>query len=378
MPIRKIIFWSHLVVGVATGLVIFMLAVTGVLLTYEAQIIRLAESRYDVPVSSAAPLSADALAEHAMAATNGQATSLVYKNAPGGAVLASAGRSGKTFLDPYTGEVLATGATGTQQFFSKVTSLHRWLSFDGRNSTGAAITGASNLLFLFLLVTGAYLWLPRIWKWGMLKTKMKLRRSYPNSKARDFSWHHVFAFWAAIPLVVIVVSGAIFSYSWTGNLLFAAYGEEAPARKNRTRGAAGTPQPLNIGEAGLQQALTTAAAQTPNWNRMTLTLPKGAQAETVSVMVDTGMGHQQSRQETLMLDQSTGEIVAPAAVAERSPAMKARMWMRFAHTGEYYGIVGQTIAGLASLAAAILAYTGLALSYRRLIQPRLRRATSLH
>ena len=45
MNIRKIIFWSHLVVGVATGLVVFVMAATGVLLTYEAQITRWAEHR---------------------------------------------------------------------------------------------------------------------------------------------------------------------------------------------------------------------------------------------------------------------------------------------------------------------------------------------
>jgi hypothetical protein len=50
--------------------------------------------------------------------------------------------------------------------------------------------------------------------------------------------------------------------------------------------------------------------------------------------------------------------------------------MRFAHTGEQYGVVGQTVAGLASLAACFLVYTGIALAWRRLIRPLLRRAGS--
>ncbi len=37
------------------------------------------------------------------------------------------------------------------------------------------------------------------------------------------------------------------------------------------------------------------------------------------------------------------------------------------------GIIGQTIAGLASLAACFLVYTGFTLSWRRLISPYLRR-----
>jgi hypothetical protein len=39
--------------------------------------------------------------------------------------------------------------------------------------------------------------------------------------------------------------------------------------------------------------------------------------------------------------------------------------MRFVHTGEYYGMAGQAIAGIASLGGALLVWTGIALSYRR-------------
>jgi uncharacterized iron-regulated membrane protein len=43
------------------------------------------------------------------------------------------------------------------------------------------------------------------------------------------------------------------------------------------------------------------------------------------------------------------------------------MWMRFVHTGEYYGVLGQTIAGIASAAGILLVYTGFALALRRLV-----------
>ncbi|MGY0649482.1 MAG: PepSY domain-containing protein, partial [Paraglaciecola chathamensis] len=40
---------------------------------------------------------------------------------------------------------------------------------------------------------------------------------------------------------------------------------------------------------------------------------------------------------------------------------------RFLHTGEYFGVIGQSIAGLVSLIACILVYTGMLLAWRRLI-----------
>jgi len=52
-----------------------------------------------------------------------------------------------------------------------------------------------------------------------------------------------------------------------------------------------------------------------------------------------------------------------------------RTFLRFAHTGEYFGVIGQTIAGLATGGAVVLAYTGLALALRRFLAWRARRST---
>jgi hypothetical protein len=47
--------------------------------------------------------------------------------------------------------------------------------------------------------------------------------------------------------------------------------------------------------------------------------------------------------------------------------------IRFLHTGEALGLAGQTVAGLVSATRRILVWTGLALAYRRLVAPLLRR-----
>jgi hypothetical protein len=46
------------------------------------------------------------------------------------------------------------------------------------------------------------------------------------------------------------------------------------------------------------------------------------------------------------------------------------------HTGEVYGLAGQTIAGLASLGGAFLVYNGLSLAWRRFYSWRGRRSSS--
>lgn len=67
MTFKRVVFWSHLVVGVATGLVILLLSATGVLLTYERQILRFAENLAVSAPAGRAPLDADAVIAAAQA-----------------------------------------------------------------------------------------------------------------------------------------------------------------------------------------------------------------------------------------------------------------------------------------------------------------------
>ena len=91
-------------------------------------------------------------------------------------------------------------------------------------------------------------------------------------------------------------------------------------------------------------------------------MPRGP----VALTIDEGNGGQPHKRGTLTVDATTGAIVRWEGQAELSAGRRARTWLRFAHTGEVYGLFGQTVAGLASLAGAILVYTGVAMSLRRL------------
>ena len=81
--------------------------------------------------------------------------------------------------------------------------------------------------------------------------------------------------------------------------------------------------------------------------------------------VDTGTGAQPQKKGALQLDRLTGETKKWEPFEAQSQGRQWRSWMRFAHTGEYYGLVGQTIAGLVTAGSAVLVWTGLALTWRR-------------
>jgi uncharacterized iron-regulated membrane protein len=95
----------------------------------------------------------------------------------------------------------------------------------------------------------------------------------------------------------------------------------------------------------------------------------------VEVVLELKSTERRPPRQTVVLSASDASVVRvqPPVPTVQTPGQRARSWMRLAHTGEEYGLIGQTIAGIASLAACFLVYTGFALAWRRLIRPLFRR-----
>ncbi|MEQ1760854.1 MAG: PepSY-associated TM helix domain-containing protein, partial [Vicinamibacterales bacterium] len=89
--------------------------------------------------------------------------------------------------------------------------------------------------------------------------------------------------------------------------------------------------------------------------------------------IDTGTGGQPQRRGTLTVNRASGDVVRWEPFDSQSTGRRLRMFLRFAHTGEYFGVIGQTIAGLASAGGVILVWTGIALALRRFSAWRARR-----
>jgi uncharacterized iron-regulated membrane protein len=382
--IRSTIFWLHLICGVAAGLVILMMSVTGVLLTYERQILAWAESRtYEAPPQGAERLPVEELLAAAkLHRPDFTPTTVSIRNEANAPVTLAAGRSGSVVLDPYSGQVLEPAAPRLREFFSAMTGWHRWFNVTGDGRAAArAVTGASNLAFLFLVLSGLYLWLPRVYKWAAFKTRLLFNPLATTTKARDFNWHHVFGIWSAIPLAVVVATATVFSYPWVSDLVYRSFGEEPP-RQGGGGGGGAQERPSGEGEvapmahhgAMLQyDELLARAAARGEWRTLTLNLPQGPAATSVRVGIDQGNGGQPQHRHTLTLDRSTGEELAWAPFSSQTAGQQARSWIRFLHTGEALGLVGQTVAGLVSFTSILMVWTGLALAWRRLVQPLWRR-----
>ena len=371
--VRSTIFWIHLVCGVATGLVVLMMSVTGVILTYERQMIAWADrTAYAPPAPDATRLPLERLVEAAKRhRPELAATTIMLRNEPDAPVVLAAGRSGSVLADPYSGVVSDPKAAGLRSFFGAVTGWHRWFNATGESRAAArAITGASNLAFLFLILSGMYLWLPRVFKWAAFKIRLLFNSKATTTKARDFNWHHVLGIWSSIPLAVVVATATVFSYPWANDLVYRIAGDEPP--RGQAELAIVVQDGTAIDRLGYDALLARAAAH-GEWQTLTLNIPASPEAPTVRIGIDEGNGGQPQRRHTLTLDASTGAVLSYAPFSSQTAGQKARSWIRFLHTGEALGLVGQTIAGLVSLTSVVMVWTGLALAYRRLLQPLWRR-----
>jgi uncharacterized iron-regulated membrane protein len=190
----------------------------------------------------------------------------------------------------------------------------------------------------------------------------------------------VLGIWSAVPLAVVVATATVFYYSWANALVYRVFGEEPPqsggARVPPATAQSTSPQPSESSEAArisvppnaLDRFVEAAADQLADWRSITIQLPRPGDA-TVQFTIDQGNGGQPQLRHTLTLDAETAAVASWQPFQSQTPGRQARSWVRFLHTGEALGIVGQTIAGLVSLTSTVMVWTGLALAYRRLISP---------
>ena len=147
--IRKIIFWIHLFSGSVAGVVILMMSVTGVILTFQSQMVAFHNQSFSTvepPTPNAVRLDMDTIVNRANAAEpEAEVTSVTVRPNPKAAYVVNFGRTTTVFVDPYTGEVRGEGNTGLRDFFRSVIYWHRWFGAEGDNRDIAMAITAENL-----------------------------------------------------------------------------------------------------------------------------------------------------------------------------------------------------------------------------------------
>ncbi len=396
MNVRNFIFWIHFVSGVVGGAVILLMSATGVPLAFEKEIISWFErDARRLPAESAGErLSHEELLKRLNAARpDFKPGTLTVFPEPASAVLAAQGRANAVYVDPWSGEIHREGATGVRSFMQTMMEWHRWLGMEGEGrDVGKAITGACNAAFVVLGVTGIFLWFPRRWTRAAVRA-IALFKPGLRGRARDWNWHNVIGIWCGPVLIVLAATAMPISYVWASNLVYRLAGSEPPAQGGAGQGGAaqGAQGPREGGQGRRRAEATASTAPSvsldvviasvqerfPEWEQLMIRTGGGRGGPSASAAPAVGASlaltvyergrwpRFASRQVTL--DPASGEVLKAESYADQSAGRRARMWTRFLHTGEALGPAGQAIAGIASLGGVVLAWTGFALAWRRLL-----------
>jgi len=339
------------------------MSITGVALTYERQMIKSAE-RSDYPVAPENVNQTLPLSEVLIIAQDYQTKKtpqIVIENEPNAPIIIKDGRKKVAYLNPYTGKEMAVPGQGTKTFLRKLRAFHRWLTFDGKFSeNGRWVNGISNVIFIALILSGLYLWLPKKLKSRALKQKLTLTGNYKTKSARDYQWHNVFGFYMAPVLFILAFSAIFFSFKWPGQTLKQYVSTQSTELTK--------PVVIAIEQKSsllpIDKQLATVKTHYPQWQNIQFSLDNMPTSSKI-YNVDNGNGGEPQKRVSVLIDSLNGELIEEMKFEQKSTYSKLRSYIRFGHTGEVFGIVGQTIAGIASLLACLLVYTGAMLSWRR-------------
>ncbi len=360
---RKALFWSHLVVGLIAGLIVFVLCLTGALLSFERRSVDWAERSALAlpPPGISEPLSADALVAAVASLEPARVTNVRYAADPRMPARLTFANGSVACVNAYTGAVLGRGPTSLVAFYRFVRRAHVALALPGVwAKTGSPVVDAANLAFVFLALGGLILWWPRKWRWRALRNSLAIRFDL-RGKPRDWNWHNAFGFWALLPLLFMSISGLVLSYESVdaGMRAFAHRHSSAPVPSvTFPVPETATPKP------GWSAILANVKERVPGWR--SISIPWSVeQPSWVTINVCEGDEGEAYKRIGVTVDVPTAAVFKVDRWENREAGDRARAVARSGHTGEFGGVAGQAVAALGCLSGVLLVYTGGALSWRR-------------
>lgn len=366
MTFRKIVFELHKILGLITGLVVFIVAITGCLWVFKEEIESLYDDYKQVPAEPGAMISPTRAKEVAEAVFPGQTIHGVQYKGPEEAVEVifydlEPEFYQSIFLNPYSGEILQV-RDHLSGFFAFVLKGHTrlWLP----REIGEEVVGISILMFLVLLISGAILWLPKKRK----NLKQRLTFAWKPStgwKRKNVDLHMITGFYIGTLAFLIAFTGSVMSYEWLQQAVHSAAGGEKDIMFTIPDSKAGPESPMQ-GEP-IDQLLVQLQGENPNAESIELHFPYSEQAAIYVEVSDTeGIYY---KNDYRFFDRFTlEEMESPSLYGTYAEASGADMLLRMnydIHVGAIGGLPGKIIAFMVSFLVASLPVTGVLLWYGR-------------
>jgi len=360
--LRRVAFFLHLFVGLGLGLWLVLVSLTGSLIVFRDEI----EDALHRPLMRVSPgdrrTELQPILDRARAAHPGATFHTVnLPTAPDRSVSFwghdAAGRSFHAYANPFTGELL--GADLAEDNLTEWLYLfHAQLLGQG---TGERINGLGAIAWVALLGSGLLLWLPRKgrpWRDGFVI------RWQAQTRRRLYDLHRAAGFWSALPLLLVVITGAYFPFKapfrWLAETLTGTTAaEDSPGRPPSLPGTA---------DVSLDVVLATAATVLPEAPANWIHLPENSR-DVFTVRKRRPGEWRREGSNHLHVDPATGVLLRFDLHADRTAAQRILRAMFPLHVGTFGGTATRWLWVLLGLVPAGLFVSGALMWWRRLQPP---------
>ena len=212
----------HRWLGLTSGLVVFIVAITGAILAFEGEISDLVYSYRKVEHEDRRHISINEIKE-AVAPYLHHVNAIYYDGEDRSIAVRERGITAEgekynkyVYLHPYTGEVLETQFDDSPSFFQVIVNLHINLLL---GETGSQIVRYATLIFFIILISGIYLWWPKNKKGRRQRFTFDWKTS-TRWRRKNFDLHTVLGFYVSIIIVFAVITGLAWTFQWVDKAIY--------------------------------------------------------------------------------------------------------------------------------------------------------------
>ena len=367
---RTVNDWLHLWLGLVSGLIVFIISITGCIYCFQKEISSLTQSYQFVKAANKPYLSPSVLKNIAeqkqfgdKAGKPGSVINAVQYPGKGKAAIATY-RDKKTgymmiYLNPYSGKILKIKAL-EKDFFRIILTGHYnlWLP----REIGQQVVCWSVGIFVILLISGLIMWWPKNLRKANRDKSFKVKWK-ATFKRVNYDLHNVLGFYVLIGALIIAITGLYFGFKWVPKTIYwvASGGKKIPERRGAVFSDT-TNIPAQTALYSLEDSVWSKMNQEYKGQgslQITFT-QKQSDAITASHNPEEGTFYKSHTRyfDRYTMQEIKGKTIYSKPFEEGSGADKLVRMNYDIHIGAIGGIAGKSIAFLISLISASLPITG--------------------